>query len=278
MAQQIPEFGFTIERYALHNSRPEPVDFMWSGHRFTIPPSEVVGSKPAQFDTGEPIPGTLVVQDSYSLERDGASIRESGPPNWSAKEALRNVLGVNPTTNQAESKLALNGISLIPLICSKSQYDSIRTDGNERYVTSLITWAMETVGAYEVARNKAREAGVDPKPAGAEFYKAQSILKMNDEKTRKQLGVEENILAQAAEDDELEFKAFAYAVAEKAAAAAAESYGVDKAKIVERMLEDPKTAAQLRKKYSIRKRGYLDPTSPGAEGAEQPPVEGSEGG
>jgi hypothetical protein len=122
-----------------------------------------------------------------------------------------------------------------------------------------------------VARTKAKEAGVDPKPPGAEFYKAQAVLRMHNTSLEKQFGVEKDVLAEVAEDDEMEFKAYAYAFAEKMAAKAAEDANVDKAKLVERLIEDPKVVANLRKKYSWRKKGYLDPESPGAEHAEQPP-------
>jgi hypothetical protein len=272
--QVIPNFHFTPETYAVHNARPEPVDFMWSGMRFTIPPSNMVGSKPAHFSDGSPIPGTLVIQDAYTVGPDG-TIPTGGAPNWSAKLALINVLGVNPVSQTADGKLARNGISLIPTSCSKEEYEAIKAGGEARYRESMIGWAMDTVAAYEVARSKAKEAGVDAKPPGAEFYKAQTILKMQEETLRKSLGVEKDLIEEAAGIDELEFKAYAYAVAEKAAGAAAEANNVDKAKIVERMLEDPKVVAQIRKKYSWRKKGYLDPEE--APQAEQPP-EGDEGG
>jgi hypothetical protein len=274
--QSIPEFGFTVEKYALHNARPEPIDFMWSGHRFTIPPRDAVGPRPAKFEDGTPIPGTLVIQDAYTFATDGASIPTNGPPNWRAKEALKNVLGVNPSTQQAEGKLAKNGVSLIPTVCPKDQFETIKASGLSRYRESRIQWAMDTVASYEVARSKAKEAGVDPRPPGAEFYEAQTVLDTYRDDTRKKMGIEREAIKEEAQDDDLDFKAYAYAVAEKAAQAAAEANNVDKAKIVERMLEDPKVVAQIRKKYSWRKKGYLDPEAPGAEGAEQP--EDSEGG
>lgn len=269
MSQTIPDFKFEPERYALHNARPEPLDLMWSGLRFTLPPVDMVGPKPALFAEDEmPIPGTIVLKDAFTFDKEGALPGQGEAYNWRAKEAIINILGVEGHTGLARGKAADNGVSFIPVQCPRTRYEEIKLAGQKRYKTSLLQWAMETVESYGVARDKAKTAGVDPKPPGAEYYKAMSVLQMNNEITRKSLGVEEDIIQQEADDDEIAFKAYAYAIAEKIAKPVAEEQGADKVKVVERLLEDPKVQAAIRKKYSLRKKGYMDPEV--APGAEQP--------
>lgn len=263
--QSIPDFAPKVEKYAVHNARPEALDFMWGGVRMTVPGVAEISSKPAHFDNGDPIPGTLVISDGYVLNTDG-TIPTGGPPNWSAKEALRAVLGVAPN-GEANSQLALNGVSFLPMGCSREAFEVIKESGDFRYRESLITWANDTLQNYEEGRNRAKQAGVNPKPPGADFYKAQAILQVQQEKMKQQYGSPE----QVSEENETLFEIYAKAQALKMAGNIAEEVGVDKAKLVEKMLEDPKISAQIRKKYSLRKRGYMDPTD--APGAPQPEAE-----
>ena len=266
--QSIPDFAYRPEQYALHNSRPESLDFMWGGIRFDIPPVNVVGPKPAHFDDGTPIPGSLLVGDGYTFGDDQMPIT-SGPHNWKAKEALRAVLGVTGT--QATSQLAKNGVSFLPVVCTREEYNQIRQAGEVRYRASLLGWATDMVQNYEEARNKAKQAGVNATPPGPDFYKAQAILKANEQEMQRLYGAPGE---EAGVDDDLEFQIFAKAKILAMAGKVVEEENVDKAKLVERLLQDPSVVQQLRKKYSWRKKGYLDPeTNPGAP---QPEDEKSE--
>jgi hypothetical protein len=239
------------------------MEFMWGGTRFEVPGVDDVGPYPNHFDTGEPIPGTVLVKDGWTFNPDG-SIPGGGPPNWSAKEAIRAVLGVTPA-GTATSKLAANGVSYLPVGCTREQYQKIRESGEARYRESLVEWATDMVQNYEEARNRAKQAGVDAKPPGQDFYRAQAILKAKQDEMRATFTPAEV----AAEESDIEFEIYAKAQAMKMAGNIAAAEGVDQVKLVERMLEDPKIAANIRKKYSLRKKGYMDPTV--APGAEQPP-------
>jgi hypothetical protein len=262
--QTIPNFVPTVEEYAVHNARPEPIEFMWAGNRYEIPGCEDMSSTPSCFDDGQPIPGTLLVKDGWTSGPDGG-IPNGGPPNWSAKEALRAVLGVGPG-GEATSKLAMNGVSYLPVKITREGFQRIKEAGQSRYRESLIEWATDTLQNYEESRNRAKQAGVDAKPAGQDFYKAQAILKGHEARQQQKFGLAEEV---AGVDDELEFEVYAKAMAMKLAGKVAEAEGVDQIKLVERMLEDPKISANIRKKYSLRRRGHMDPTE--APGAEQPP-------
>lgn len=267
--QQIPDFQYKAEEYAIHNARPNTVEFVWGGYRFDVPPVDGVGPNPAHFVDGAPVPGSLVIRDSYQIpyDRDGMAAlnaQERGPHTWKAKEALRAVLGVGPG-GEATSQLAKNGVSYLPVVVSREEYQKIREAGEARYRESLIGWAIDTVQNYEEARNKAKQAGVDGKPPGRDFYQAQAILQAHQSKVV--AGFEASSVAAAAGDDDLDFMIYAKAKALQLAGPIAEQQSVDKAKLVESLLQDPGVMANLRKKYSVRKRGYLDPetASPGAE-------------
>jgi hypothetical protein len=263
--QSIPGFVPKRETYAVHNARPDPIEFMWGGVRFEIPGCEVVGPNPARFDDGTPIPGTVEVKDGYIL--DAQQQMPSGPPNWSAKEAVRAVLGVQ-TDGKATSKLAGNGVSFLPAGCSREDFQRIREMGTARYQESLVGWATDVLQNYEEARNRAKQAGVDGKPPGQDFYRAQAILKAHEAKQQKLFGMP---VEEAEVDDDLEFQIFAKATAMRMAAGIAEEQNVDKAKLVEKMLEDPMVVGQLKKKYSWRKRGHMDMGVAEPPEAEQPP-------
>lgn len=261
--QSIPDFTVKREEYSVHNARPERMEFLWGGTRFEVPGVGEIGPDPNHFDTGEPIPGTVIVRDGWNFTSEGL-IPVGGPPNWSAKEAIRAVLGVTPD-GTATSKLSLNGVSYLPVSCTRAQYQVVKEAGLSRYRESLVEWATDTVQNYEEARNRAKTAGVDAKPPGPDFYRAQAILKAKQQELQMLYTPEQ----EAEDDNDIQFLIYAKAAAMKMAGNIAAQEGVDQVKLVERMLEDPKVMANIRKKYSWRKKGYMDPTE--APGAEQPP-------
>lgn len=266
--QSIPDFEYKPEQYVLHNSRPEPIEGMWAGVRFELPPVDALGYRPGHFDDGTPIPGTILLKDGYTFDSEG-NIPSHGPHNWKAKEAVRALLGVADGSTTASSKFASNGVSYLPEGCSREVYKAVRAAGEARYRASLIEWAADMLQNYEEARNRAKQAGVDAKPPGPDFYKAQAILKAHQEAMQRHyMGTQAAAESEPVEDDSLEFEAYARAYAMKIAGRIADEQNVDKAKLVEEMIQDPAVASKIRRKYSLRKRGYLDPTD--APGAEQP--------
>ena len=262
--QSIPDFTVKREEYSMHNARPERMEFLWGGTRFEIPGVDEIGPYPNHFNTGEPIPGTVMVRDGWNFTSEGTIPGLGSAPNWSAKEAIRAVLGVTPD-GTATSKLSLNGVSYLPVGCTREQYEAVKQSGLTRYRTSLVEWATDTVQNYEEGRNRAKVAGVDARPPGPDFYRAQAILKAKQQELQELYTPEQ----EAADDNDIEFEIFAKAQAMKMAGKIAAEEGVDQVKLVERMLEDPKISANIRKRYSVRRKGYMDPLV--APGAEQPP-------
>lgn len=270
--QTIPGFKQVPEQYGFHNARPETMNLMWGGRQFTLPPVDAVGPNPVLFEDGTPVPGTVVIADGYTMMATG-EFPNGGPYNWSAREAVQMLLGIDHT-QKATSQVAKNGISYIPLACTREKYEEIKQDGEARYRESLVEWATDTVHAYEVARSKAKEAGVEARPAGPEFYKATAILQARQKQYQQSI----EATAAAIDDDELEFEVYAKAQALRMAGKVAEEESVDKAKLVEKLLEDPKIATAIRRKYQLRKKGYLDPEDPkrgdAPTGFEEPAPEG----
>jgi len=266
--QAIPDFAYKPEQYGLHNSRPEQMIVMWASCSFLVPPVDAVGPHPAHLEDGTPIPGTVLVKDGYTYDTEG-NIPSAGPHNMKAKEAIRGILGVQDGSNRATSKFAQNGLSYLPEGCTREMYQAVKLAGEARYRASLVDWASETVQAYEEARNNAKKAGVDGRPPGQDFYKAQAILKAQQAAMQEQyMGAAAAAVNEPVEDDGIEFEAYARAFAMKIAGKIADEQNVDKAKLVEELINDPAVAGKIRRKYSLRKRGYMDPTD--APGAEQP--------
>jgi hypothetical protein len=183
------------------------------------------------------------------------------PPNWSAFEAIRNVLGVNASTKKAEGVLAKAGVSYLPNTPTKDVIAFVRADGEARYREYQLEWAEHTVGAYEAVVQKAREVGVVPRPPGKDYLKATVILGAQKRVIEQSMRVPN---PQATDDEEMEFEVYAKAAAMELAAKGAEGKNVDKAQLAEELLKDPKVRAHLSRKFSIRQRGHLDVPEPEA--------------
>lgn len=258
-AAYVPLMGFKPNEYTLHNAAPVPQTFRWAGLQFTLPPVDMVCEQSAIDFDGEKIPGSFVLVDTYSPDRDGLIPDRSSPPNWLAFEAIRNVLGVDPITKVARGTAALLGISFLPQRPTKDLVAKVREDGRRRWLQSQTEWANYTVAAYEARVAAARAAGVAAAPPDRDYAKAVEILK-------KAKGEVEPVVEEAG-DEEMEFLAFAKARALEMAGKAADGKNVDRGQLAEELLQDPKVRAYLGRKFQIRKRGYLDvPGPPDQEG------------
>lgn len=250
----IPTVGFEPNRFTLHNSAPEPLHLRWGGVSFTLPGCEEVGPKAAVDADGDPIPGTLILSDGIVPDKEGVIPPAGSPPNWMAFEAIRNLLGVDTVTKVATGAYAKAGVSFMPARPSKELVTVIRNDGARRYQEHRVEWAQHTVATYEARVAAAKMAGVPAAPPDQDYARALVILKRHESKFRE-------AVANAGDTDEEEAmalasaKAMAMEMAEKAAA----GKDIDKQKLAEELMSDPKTRAYLMSKgYRIRKKGHLD--------------------
>lgn len=245
----IPTFKVVKQQYILHNARPEEIVAKWASRTFTIPGVDSIGTSPALYGNGQPIPGTLILEDGYTLDKDG-HVPVGGPPNWIASEAIRNLLGVDPDTGAALGDLAKGGVSFLPADADRETVEMVRQDGERRYRQSLEEWARETIGAYEVAHEKAKAAGVDPKPFGKDYGVATKILR-GDQPKEKVVDLAGDI------DDDLAFMAFAKAKALELAQKAAANTNVNREELAEELLKDPNVREHLKKKFRISEIGKV---------------------
>lgn len=246
----MPSIGFEPNRFTIHNAAPERRNFRWAGLAFTIPAVDEVGPRAALDADGDPIPGTLVLQDSISVDREGMMPAPGTPPNWFAFEAIRNVLGVDPITKVATGTLAKGGVSFLPNAPTKELVANIREDGKRRYLESMVDWAQYTIAAYEARIVASRAAGVVPPPPDRDYGRAHSILTLAKK--------EEAPIEVPPDEDEMMVAARMKALAMEMAEEAAKDSNVDKAALAEKLLLDPKIRTFLSRKYQIRKRGHVD--------------------
>lgn len=253
----LPQFGWTPNKFTLHNAAPKPVVIRWAGLQFTLPPRDGVVKFSAKYEDGTPIPGTLVLQDSYSPDRDGRIPNPDEPPNWSAFEAIRNVLGIDPSTKEAISPFAKAGISFLPTNPTKDVVDNVVADGRRRYEEHRVEWAEQTVAGYLDAVQKAREANVPPPPDTRDYNIAREILAKYHK--QEQLAT----LDDAASNDEAEMQAFIEAEAMTMAKRASKDKDIDETELARKLLENPVVRKNLQRNFRIRKVGHLDvPTGP----------------
>lgn len=261
-ALHMPILGYARNEFTLHNASPNQLDWKWGGRMFTLPPVDIVGPRAAKYDDGEPIPGTLVLEDSWVPGPDG-DIDGRRPPNWLAFEAIRNVLGVDPETKQAVGVAAKSGISFLPPKPSRELVAFVLEDGKRRYEESQMVWADSVVAGFQTAIQKCREAGVAPPPPSSDYMKAVTLL----EKRKKQIEAQLNaVLPEEAPDaNEIEFLAFAKARAMEMATKAAAGKEIDRAALADELLQDPDVRGALQRQYNyrIRKKGYMDVPTPG---------------
>lgn len=258
-AVKLPMPQFVVEKvwYGLHNAAPKAVHPKWASRTFTIPAADEIGQNPICFPNGQPIPGTVLISDGYTLNAEG-HIPIGGPPNWIASEAIRNILGYNPDTGESLGDWARAGVSFMPNNPTPDVVAAVVADGKQRYQESLTQWAMDTIGGYERAHEKAKIAGVEPKPFGRDYQHAVQIL------NKAQVAVTQvaNLLPSEAEiDDELEFLAFAKAKAMEMANKAASNLNVNHAELAEELLKDPEVLEHLKKKYRIQEIGAAPPAN-----------------
>lgn len=255
-ALPVPRFVRVVQTYTLHNGTPKAITAKWASRSFTIPACDALGTEPARYANGQPIPGTLVLGDGWTLNAEG-HVPQGGPPNWLASEAIRNILGIDAETGEAIGDYARAGISFLPENPSPELVAQVAEDGRRRYVESMRGWARETIAGYESAHEKAKMAGVDAKPFGRDYAEAVSILKQEDADNRGQVSVP--VAPEADVDGDVEFLVFAKAKALELANKGAKNMDVNREALAEELLQDEGVMTYLRKNYRISKIGETKP-------------------
>lgn len=264
----MPDFQPVINSYTLHNATPEEIVLKWGGLQMTIPPTDVVGPRAAIDPDGKGIPGTRIISDTYTAFAGGQVPKKGDPPNWFAAAAIKNILKIDARTGEAIGKSAQKGISVLPGSPTLAMVAQAKIDGKERYSEFLVTWATDTVNAYQVARERNQQAGYAPPPPGADYQKSIIILEKKHAKMQKEMGIVDRAqdldLQDEGTDEELE--AWVLAEAMKRAKEPADEMKLDQAELAAELLKNPKIRQALRKKgLRIRNAGHVEGEVP--EGA-----------
>lgn len=263
-----PPLRFQPRTFTLHNASTEKYTIRWGGLTFTLPPVDKVGPKAAHYADGRPIPGTCVLADSATFNADGTI----GRNNWRAEDAIRNVLGINPDTGEALGPAAKAGISFLPDDPTEEMVREVREDGERRWNAHLIGWAEKEVATFKVAIERSKDAGAAPPTPDASYRRAVHII----ERYHRDLGAKfglpaEEVVEKATHEDEIEMEVYLKAKAIQMAERAAAEMEVDKAKVAEDLLQDPKIRKHLQRLYRIRKIGRTEEDSFTEEARATPP-------
>lgn len=174
------EFLRDKKRFVVINSTDEWLDMIDRGSCWRIPPTHEVSLRTphkrslvsyADPETGEPIPGTLIIEDEYQRTSMGGQERVSN-----AEELVKTCLHYDPETDVYSDGLGLKGVSVVPYGCSRTELEEVRATGLERFKKWKIKECLDLVAAHDL-RNTARQRSNLPSvPASYDYIKATAAL------------------------------------------------------------------------------------------------------
>lgn len=265
----MPDFKPIIQTYVLHNATPEQIILMWGGLQMTIPPVDEVGPRSAFDENREPIPGTRVIQDTYTAAPDGSVPQKGDPPNWFAAHAIKNILQIDAITGEAIGPSARKGVSVLPAAPTATMIASAKDEGNARYQQFLVDWATDCVNGYQVARERNQQAGYAPPPPGSDYQRAVIILEHAHQEMKKTMGMAEDLAGEVS--PELNAKVEEEALKLATGLAEKKKMDVDPVELAAKLLENPEIRQSLRRRgLRIRKVGHMPDPEPKPE-VEPPP-------
>jgi len=253
-AAKLPNFFPEPEKYGLYNPSEEWVDLEWGGKSMRLPGCKDLSQRPCLFDTGEPVPGTYVMQDQYTTSEYGIP----GPGssyNWKAADAIRNMLGIDVTSGKANSAWTSRGITFLPPVVDRDTFEAVKQDAERRFADHVVAWAEAEIAAEQTKIEVSKKAGITPAPPGVSYQRALIILQKRNERLGGAVQHDEEIIEESEADLFAEVKAVAMEMAEKAA----KGKEIDKKELAEQLLDDPAIRKHLTKqaKWRIRKVGHL---------------------
>jgi hypothetical protein len=261
MATPLPSFVAKPEQYGLYNPSEEFIDLMWAGKSMRLPGCKDISRAPCKFVDGAPIPGTLVIEDSYTHTAEGSIPQPGSAFNWKAADAIRNLLGIDIETGEARSTKAAKGITFLPPVIDRDTFKVVQSDAERRYGEHLIGWAEEYIQGFESRVAKAKEAGFAAPAPDPDYNRALVIQKKHMDRLGASMPIEDRATKVA--EDMTDFNEEAAIMAEAMAMAkeAAEGKEIDEKQLAEKLVAKPEIRRHLartaKQKYSIRKKGHL---------------------
>lgn len=260
-ATPLPSFAAKPEQYGLYNPSEEWIDLMWAGKSMRLPGCKDLSRAPCKFVDGAPIPGTLVIQDSYTSNAEGMVPQPGSAYNWKAADAIRNMLGIDIETGEARSTKAARGITFIPPVVDRDTFKAVQADAERRYGISLVAWAETTIQEYETRVAHAKEAGAGVPAPDPDYKRALVIQKKHMDRIGASMPTEDRATESFDDMEGFDEEAAIMAEAMVLAKDAAEGKEVDEKKLAENLIAKPHIRRHLartaRQKYSVRKKGHL---------------------
>jgi hypothetical protein len=257
-------FRPALRSFTLLNSSPKEKVAQACSNVFTLPPVHKIGHK---FDTdadGDPIPGSYVIEDILDFNPetgDDVLVLNSARV---VSLILGLVAGPSGFATAAHSPFALGGISLIPRHAPKSVWQAVAKQGETRAMEARIARARESQRALMETNAKRKGFGLDPLPPTLDEMRDTTLLKEHDRLLRAQAEAELAPHREAAElqeiEDEIEFEAYLKVESLRLAEKAAQGKEVDRLKLAEELMTDPKVRMGLQKRYKIQKKGNMERT------------------
>ena len=192
---QLLNFKRERRAFVLLNSDHKTKETYCGGTKFIIPAKDKlhsVASKRAIDADGDPIPGTIVIEDLPNPEPDP----RTGEARLAvdSQETVRHILGIHRmpdgSASSATSPYALGGLSLLPLHPSKELWQAMARDGENRAFLIRVQNAQTTIDEYD-AKNAARNsAGMAAVHGGKVYMEARAIIEEYSKLIQKRAEVE----------------------------------------------------------------------------------------
>jgi len=250
---RVPRFSFT-----LHNARKKPLDRKFDSNLFTIPAVNETGPRADTDADGDLIPGTCVIEDIYvPVEGGGEEMI------LSSVKAVQYILGIKPGDSEDKavltSRAAIGGLSLLPRHSTKEQWKEVAENGANRAFLVEVDNARIYINTFD--ENNAKRGTIGVGQLAPDFDYRKAITLMNEYNKLMQNSVQETLAPHEADAkmEELELEANAKAIAMDLAERASEGKNIDKMKLFEQLVSDPKVLQAARKKgFRIRRKGHLE--------------------
>lgn len=248
----------TRNSFVLHNARKKKVTTMYVGTIVEIPPVHEVGPRAERDADGELIPGTLVIEDIYSPLPDF----DDEVCVFNAVRAVNHILGLSVDNDgqavTASSPYALSGLSLLPRRPTKEMWLQVSRDGADRAFLADVDRAYKFMDAVEETNTKRKALDMPPlPPSSIEFQRHKFVIEQYEQLTKKQVRDEMAPHEVADMEDELELDLIAREIANGMIERTVKDEAVDKLKLLDQLLADPRLRKAAEKKYQIRKRGSM---------------------
>lgn len=175
------EFLADTKRYVIVNATDERLEMRDQGMCWSLPPTNVT-REPSKFhpvacvshkdsETGELIPGTLVVMDRSQPTPVGGVEQMVD-----LDSAVKTALNYDPNTGEYAGGIGLKGVSVVPFTADRATVEQARAEGLERYRQWKVKECIDMVDAHDLRNEARRRANLGTLPPSRDYIKATAAL------------------------------------------------------------------------------------------------------